>query len=188
MTTDTTEKGLETLIIRHMTGLDGLSFLPQPSPVTANESGIGYFAGSPKTSTAPTPSTSLNSSPSSKPRNHRIPETRHGRPERPQGHQPPQVPRPPFLEITKCGVIEMLRKGIDHGPVTLDLFFGTPSEGNAKAAALQQTEPLLYHPTTRLQHRRNPPRPRPLPLHQRTSHRHLRTKKQPHQANRRRRY
>ena len=28
----------------------------------------------------------------------------------------------------------MLRNGIKHGPLTLDLFYGTPSPGNAKAA------------------------------------------------------
>jgi len=38
-------------------------------------------------------------------------------------------------EITKRGVIDVLRKGIKHGPHALDLFYGTPSPGNAKAAA-----------------------------------------------------
>ena len=37
---------------------------------------------------------------------------------------------------SKRGVIDVLRKGIDHGPVHFDLFYGTPSPGNAKAAAL----------------------------------------------------
>ena len=37
-------------------------------------------------------------------------------------------------EITKRGTIDVLRHGIKHGPVTLDLFYGTPSAGNAKAA------------------------------------------------------
>ena len=30
----------------------------------------------------------------------------------------------------------MLRKGVEHGPVHFDLFYGTPSPGNAKAEAL----------------------------------------------------
>src|SRR6185437_8663299 len=34
------------------------------------------------------------------------------------------------------GVIDVLRKGVDHGPVHFNLFYGTPSEGNAKAKAL----------------------------------------------------
>ncbi len=37
-------------------------------------------------------------------------------------------------EITKRGVIDVLRNGIKHGPHHLDLFYGTPSPGNAKAA------------------------------------------------------
>ena len=38
-------------------------------------------------------------------------------------------------EITKRGVIEMLRKGVDH-PAKVQIFYGTPSPGNAKAVAL----------------------------------------------------
>jgi|GEM_PF-1568310 len=51
MTTDTTEKGLETLIMRHMTGTDGFAVLPQADrlaePVTTY-GGTGYSAGSAK--------------------------------------------------------------------------------------------------------------------------------------------
>ncbi|MCC6266333.1 MAG: type I restriction endonuclease subunit R, partial [Dehalococcoidia bacterium] len=36
-------------------------------------------------------------------------------------------------EITKRGTIDVLRNGIKHGPHTLDLFYGTPSAGNAHA-------------------------------------------------------
>ena len=39
-------------------------------------------------------------------------------------------------EIGKRGVIDVLRKGVDHGPLHFDLFYSTPSAGNAKAAAL----------------------------------------------------
>jgi type I restriction enzyme R subunit len=39
-------------------------------------------------------------------------------------------------EITKRGVIDVLRKPVKHGPVSLDLFYGTPSPGNTKAAGL----------------------------------------------------
>ena len=39
-------------------------------------------------------------------------------------------------EIGKRGVIDVIRKGIDHGPFHFDMFYGTPSEGNAKAAGL----------------------------------------------------
>ena len=37
-------------------------------------------------------------------------------------------------EITKRGTIDVLRHGIKHGPHHLDLFYGTPSPGNPKAA------------------------------------------------------
>jgi type I restriction enzyme R subunit len=39
-------------------------------------------------------------------------------------------------EIGKRGVIDVLRKGVEHGPVHFDLFYGTPSPGNAKAEEL----------------------------------------------------
>ena len=38
-------------------------------------------------------------------------------------------------EITKRGTIDVLRHGIKHGPHHIDLFYGTPSPGNEKAAA-----------------------------------------------------
>jgi type I restriction enzyme R subunit len=37
-------------------------------------------------------------------------------------------------EITKRGTIDVLRHGLKHGPYHLDLFYGTPSPGNVKAA------------------------------------------------------
>jgi type I restriction enzyme R subunit len=39
-------------------------------------------------------------------------------------------------EITKRGVIDVLRHGLKHGPLHLDLFYGTPTPGNARAAEL----------------------------------------------------
>jgi type I restriction enzyme R subunit len=49
MTTDTSEKGLETIIMRDMTGTDGLAVTPnlQAEP-PASYGGTGYFAGSPQ--------------------------------------------------------------------------------------------------------------------------------------------
>jgi type I restriction enzyme R subunit len=38
-------------------------------------------------------------------------------------------------EISKRGTIDVLRHGIKHGPHDIDLFYGTPSAGNAAAAA-----------------------------------------------------
>ena len=39
-------------------------------------------------------------------------------------------------EITKRGTIDLLRKGLNHGPHRIDLFYGTPSPGNQKASEL----------------------------------------------------
>ncbi|WP_337175416.1 type I restriction endonuclease subunit R [Paludisphaera sp.] len=39
-------------------------------------------------------------------------------------------------EITKRGVVDVLRRGIKHGPVTVDIYHGIPTPGNAKAAEL----------------------------------------------------
>jgi len=36
-------------------------------------------------------------------------------------------------EIAKRGIIDVLRNGVRHGPVSLDLFYGAPSPGNIKA-------------------------------------------------------
>jgi type I restriction enzyme R subunit len=36
-------------------------------------------------------------------------------------------------EIAKRGAIDVLRHGVKHGPVSLDLFYGTPTPGNVKA-------------------------------------------------------
>ena len=35
--------------------------------------------------------------------------------------------------MTKRGTIDVLRHGIKHGPHQVDLFYGTPSEGNVRA-------------------------------------------------------
>lgn len=130
--TDTKEKGLETLIFRHMTGVDGL-----PIDGVIKESaesvygGIGWVAGKPDDylreyaidlyqlqkffeATQPDLVASLdlqNDSP-----------TRRSFLERLQG------------EITKRGTIDVLRKGIKHGPHHIDLYFGLPTARNLKAA------------------------------------------------------
>ena len=139
MTTDISEKGLETLIMRHMTGTDGLSLTPG---IAAEElvsfSGTGYSAGSPKDFD----------------RAHALdvqklfaflratqPET-FKKLELSDTGDPKDINRLKFLarlssEIGKRGVIDVLRKGIEHHPAGhFDLFYGTPSEGNAKAVVL----------------------------------------------------
>jgi type I restriction enzyme, R subunit len=138
MTTDTSEKGLETLIMRYMTGMDGLAVVPngvaEPPPPYG---GTGYTAGSAQDY-----------------------DRAHGldipqlfaflRVTQPEGfkklaladpHDAKDINRLKFLarlssEIGKRGVIDVLRKGVEHGPVHIDLFYGTPSPGNVRAEEL----------------------------------------------------
>jgi type I restriction enzyme R subunit len=138
MTTDTSEKGLETLIMRHMTGTDGLAALPnrvaeRPPPY----GGTGYTAGSAQDydrahaldvpqlfaflrATQPDAFKKLAMA---------------------EANDVKDINRLKFLarlsgEIGKRGVIDVIRKGIDHGPLHFDLFYGTPSPGNAMATVL----------------------------------------------------
>ena len=39
-------------------------------------------------------------------------------------------------EVSKRGVVDVLRNGVQHGPHHIELFYGTPSPGNAQARAL----------------------------------------------------
>ncbi len=136
MKTDTSEKGLETLIMRHMTGTDG--FIPGTAGFVAEaapaEGGSGWHAGSPAAydrefavdseqlfaflmSTQPEEWAKLG-----------IADYKDK-----QG-----MVRQKFLarlqgEITRRGVVEVLRKGIKHGALSFDLFYGKPSAENKKA-------------------------------------------------------
>ncbi|MBK9428221.1 MAG: type I restriction endonuclease subunit R [Gammaproteobacteria bacterium] len=142
MTTDTTEKGLETLILRHLTGTDGLAVAPGVADTRGNYGGIGYYAGRAQDfdrahaldvsqlfaflrATQPDAFARLALADADDTKG----DTK-------------DINRLRFLarlsgEIGKRGVIDVLRKGIDHHPAGhFDLFHGTPSPGNAKAAAL----------------------------------------------------
>ena len=144
MTTDISEKGLETLIMRHMTGVDGLVFAADgilaetpDALAAAKAAGSGWLAGNPKDYD----------------RTHAldVPQLfqflQNTQPEvfkklgMANYKDAKDITRLKFLarissEIGKRGVIDVLRKGVDHGPLHFDLFYGTPSAGNAKAAAL----------------------------------------------------
>lgn len=138
MTTDTSEKGLETLIVRHMTGTEGLNVKPgQAGEPTQPYGGTGYIAGSMQDfdrahaldavqlfaflrSTQPDTFAKLGIT---------------------NEDDSKDFIRLKFLtrlssEIGKRGVIDVLRKGLDHGPLHFTLFYGTPTPGNAKAEAL----------------------------------------------------
>ncbi len=133
MTTDTSEKGLERLICEALTG--AACDPPQAGAVYERpaEYGVGWICGDPQDyhreycvdltqlsaflrATQPVAAESL-------------------------GLDEDGPTRRRFLarlqgEITKRGTIEVLRKGIKHGPHQIDLMYGTPSPGNEKARVL----------------------------------------------------
>lgn len=53
-------------------------------------------------------------------------------------------------EIAKRGVVDVLRKGIQHGAASVDLFYGAPSPGNPKAA--ERFEANLFSVTRQLRY------------------------------------
>ncbi|MDP2798338.1 MAG: type I restriction endonuclease, partial [Deltaproteobacteria bacterium] len=139
MKTDTSEKGLETMIMRHMTGTDGLApeaggqLAESPVPV----GGSGWIAGD---AVSYDRAYALDSAQlftflqATQPEEFKkfgfgnYKDTK-------------DIARLKFFarlssEIGKRGVIDVLRKGIKHGALSFDLFYGTPSPGNDKAALL----------------------------------------------------
>jgi len=56
-------------------------------------------------------------------------------------------------DIAKCGVADVLRGGIKHGPAHVDLFYGTPTPGNAKAA--ERFAANIFSVTRQLRYSRN---------------------------------
>ena len=138
MPTDTTETGLESLIMTHMTGENGLSsgngsFIAETAP---SESGTGWFAGNPADydrEYAVDPE-------------HLFAFLKATQPDEYQQLgiddyvEKKGMARQKFLarlqgEITRRGVIDVLRNGIKHGALSFDLFYGKPSAENAKAVA-----------------------------------------------------
>lgn len=141
-TTDTSEKGLETLIMRSMTGVDGLSVngtvQETPEEIAAcKAAGHGWIAGDPRDYD----------------RGHAIDTEQLW--QFLQETQPDElkklavanfkdkkdINRQKFLtrlsnEIGKHGVIHVLRQGVSDGPLHFILFYGTPSPGNEKAVRL----------------------------------------------------
>jgi type I restriction enzyme R subunit len=137
MKTDTTEKGLESLIMRHMTGKDGLSAVSANdfAETIPDKGGSGWYAGSEKaydrefavdteqlftflSTTQPQEFAKLGLA------NYKDTSCMACR---------------KFLarlerEVSRRGVIDLLRKGVEHGPLKFDLFYGKPTPGNKKAA------------------------------------------------------
>jgi type I restriction enzyme R subunit len=135
MTTDTSEKGLESLIVAAMTGTTSVD-LPKQGEAADSEAGFGrggWILGDAKYYD----------------REYAVDLAQLGDfifdTQRPLvealdlEHDSPT--RRTFLarlqgEITKRGVIDVLRRGIKHGAHHVDLFYGTPSPGNEKARKL----------------------------------------------------
>ena len=115
MKTDTSEKGLETLIVATMTG-DGPDRWIQGNPSDYNRDyavDVVHLRAFLK-ETQPEAAEALDLENDSPIRQKFL--------ARLQG------------EISKRGVIDVLRHGVKHGAASLDLFYGTPSPGNPKAA------------------------------------------------------
>ena len=133
-TTDTSEAGLEALIVRYLTGSQ--SGLAPPESATGEDrpayGGGGYIEGNPKDYD----------------KGHAVDLAKFAdflRATQPEKAEALELDRDgptrlKFLnrlqgEVAKRGVVDVLRNGIKHGPVALDLFYGTPSPGNPEAAA-----------------------------------------------------
>mgnify|MGYP000904986281 CR=1 FL=1 len=56
-------------------------------------------------------------------------------------------------EITKRGIVSVLRKGIQHGPHDIDLFYGTPTPGNIRADELYNSN--IFSITRQLRYSRD---------------------------------
>jgi type I restriction enzyme R subunit len=133
-TSDISEKGLESLIVAALTGYtEGTA----PLVGVARESAAGPYSGAGY----------VEGSPADYDRDHAVDlakllsflKATQPNLVAPLGIEADGPKRQQFLarlqgEIARRGVVDVLRKGIKHGPASIDLFYGTPSPGNAKAA------------------------------------------------------
>ena len=116
MSTDLSEKGLETLIVDYMTSSEGGWLVGDPKDYEREYAVDLVHLTAYLRATQPETSDAFD-----------------------LDHDGPT--RRKFLarlqgEITKRGVVDVLRNGIKHGPYDLDLFYGTPSPGNVEAQKL----------------------------------------------------
>lgn len=131
-TTDTSEKGLESLIVRHLTGqlLDAL--VKDAAEQSAGYSVGGYVQGQPVDYNRDVALDVVQLLAFLHDTQPKAVET--------LGLAQEGIKRTQFLhylqgEITKRGVIDVLRKGVGHGPVHLDLYKMLSTPGNSSAAA-----------------------------------------------------
>ena len=135
MPTDTSEKGLEGLIVASLTGRSGQE-IPAGTPsgeYPPSYDNAWYTQGDPKDydrDHAVDLAKLLAFLQATQPEAVKTLELEQDGPKRQQ-----------FLarlqgEITKHGIIRVLRKGIQHGPASVTLFYGTPTPGNKRAEEL----------------------------------------------------
>lgn len=151
MSTDTSEKGLELLIVRFLTGLTDEQILKTPLPGVAESptgyAGAGYLLGRSQDFD----------------RDHAIDvphllkfiQETQPRAFEQLGLGTEGPSRLQFLnrlqgEIAKRGIVDVLRKGVAHGPAKVELFYGTPSPGNQKA--MERWKANLFSITRQLQY------------------------------------
>ena len=180
--TDTSEHGLESIIVASLTGLP-LSLVtgtPEAAERQASYGGAGYVLGDPKDYD----------------RDHALDwpkllaflQATQPKVVEQLGLAEPGPKRTAFLarvqgEITKRGVVSVLRRGIKHGPATIDLFYGSPSPANARAQ--EQFQANIFSVTRQLAYSRDATK---LALdlaavYQRPASSYSRTKEPPYQAN-----
>ena len=136
MPTDTSEKGLESLIMRHMTGTEGLpaGSADRVAETAPSSAGHGWFAGR---SVAYDREYAVDAE-------HLFTFLSTTQPDEyaklgiGDYRDETGMAKRKFLarlqgEITRRGVIDVLRRGIKHGPLSFDLFYGSPSPENPKA-------------------------------------------------------
>jgi len=157
VTTDTSERGLESLICIGFTGTDCARRSADAATIaadsTASYGGTGWLCGDP----------------GDYDRDHAVDLVKLlGFLQKTQPEVVEQFgliedgpPRQKFLarmqgEIAKRGIIDVLRKGIHHGPVHVVLFYGSPTPGNVRAQELYEANVFsvtrqLRYPATPLQ-------------------------------------
>jgi type I restriction enzyme R subunit len=131
--TDTSEKGLEALIVKHLTGQQN----PASAPGNAIQSSVGYYSvggyqpGQPSDYNRDVALDVVKLLAFLQTTQPKIVETLE--------LQQDGIKRTQFLhriqgEIAKRGVVDVLRKGVNHGPAHVDLYKFLPTLGNASSA------------------------------------------------------
>jgi type I restriction enzyme, R subunit len=133
MPTDTTEKGLEDLILADMTG-ETVPAAPLAGEVRERPAyyGVGWLLGQAEDFNREYAIDLVQLNAFLRATQPKVAEALELEQESPARHK--------FLarlqgEVSKRGVVDVLRRGVKHGPLDLDLFYGTPSPGNWEAAS-----------------------------------------------------